>query len=144
VESSPADDGAAEGEERFVDVVANLPADEDDVAEDGAALESQAPADLRQVAAVEEPVVESDTPRVPSADETAESVRRAQRALIEIQHRRDTEERHAADEAARDEELAQWHADDTNADRAHTAAAKAPEQATDEGGPVMTLGSYDD
>ena len=76
-----------------------------------AVLESQAPADLRQIAETETPVAESDTPRVPSADETAESVRRAQRALIEIHQRRQADKQHTADEetASRDEELTRWH-----------------------------------
>jgi hypothetical protein len=57
--------------------------------------------------------------RPPRPDETAEAVRRAQRALVEIHHCCQTEERHAADEAARDDELARWHAADTsNADPA--------------------------
>jgi conjugative relaxase-like TrwC/TraI family protein len=111
-------------------------------------LDSQAPADIRQVAAAEEPVAESDTPRVPSADESAEAVRRAQRALIEIAHRSDAEERHAADEAAadeaaRDEELSRWHADDTSTDHTDT-TAKAAEPVAEDSGPVMELGSYDD
>ena len=41
----------------------------------------------------------TDEVRVPTADETAESVRRAQRALEELKHRRAVEARHAEDEA---------------------------------------------
>ncbi|GAB2635327.1 MobF family relaxase [Kribbella swartbergensis] len=113
---------------------------------DWALMDSQAPADIREVAAGEEPVAESDTPRVPSADETAEAVRRAQRALIEIQHRREAEERHAAAEAeARAEELARWHADDTTAEHPTGATAvSAADRAADDHGPVLELGSYDD
>jgi hypothetical protein len=108
------------------------------------AAEDQAPADIREVAAGEERVAESDAPRVPSADETAEAVRRAQRALIEIQHRRAAEERFAAAEVeAREEELARWHADDTSAER-RQAAAKASEAGSEDSGPVLELGSYDD
>ncbi|TCN36853.1 conjugative relaxase-like TrwC/TraI family protein [Kribbella orskensis] len=118
---------------------------EDEAAEDRAVLDNQAPADIREVAAGEQPVAESDTPRVPSADETAEAVRRAQRALIEIQHRRAAEERHAAAEAeARAEELARWHTEDTNAEQANTATATAADQAADDHVPVMELGRYDD
>ena len=114
-------------------------------AEERAARDSQAPADIREVAAGEERVAESDAPRVPSADETAEAVRRAQRALIEIQHRREAEERHAAAEAeARDEELARWHADDNATERSQAqrpgAGARRPRTA----GPVLELGRYDD
>jgi hypothetical protein len=110
-----------------------------------AVLESQAPADIREVAAGQEPVAESDVPRVPSANETAEAVLRAQRALIEIQHRREAEERQAGAEAeSRAEELARWYADDTNAEHANTATAAAADQAADDQGPVMELGGYDD
>ncbi|MFD5090406.1 MobF family relaxase [Amycolatopsis thailandensis] len=55
--------------------------------------------DIREVAADEEPVAESDELRVPSAEETAGSVDLAQRALKEIAARQATEERHAAEEA---------------------------------------------
>ncbi|MGY4770307.1 MobF family relaxase (plasmid) [Kribbella sp. CWNU-51] len=118
----------------------------DGTAEDRAVLESQAPVDIREIAAGEEPVAESDAPRVPSPDETAEAVRRAQRALIEIQHRREAEVRHADDEAAeaaREEQLAQWHADDTAADQANITTTTATEHVADPG-PVMELGRDDD
>ncbi|WP_199235147.1 MobF family relaxase [Kribbella sp. VKM Ac-2568] len=114
--------------------------------EEREAQERQAPADIREVAAGEAPVAESDSPRVPTADETAEAVRRAQRALLEIQHRREAEERHADEEAARDEELARWHADDSSigTGRGRLAAAKASEPLVEDKGPVLELGSYDD
>ena len=51
----------------------------------------------------------ADEVRVPTADETAESVRRAQRALQELKHRQAAEARHAEDEAR--EEVSRWHAD---------------------------------
>ncbi|MDX2971102.1 MobF family relaxase [Kribbella solani] len=122
-------------------------ADKTEPVEDRAAQEDLAPADIREVAADEEQVAESDVPRVPSADETAEAVRRAQRALIEIQHRREAEERHAAaadDAEARAEELARWHADDSHTDHVATARTSTTEQASDDHGPVLELGSYDD
>ncbi|TCO33022.1 conjugative relaxase-like TrwC/TraI family protein [Kribbella steppae] len=76
-------------------------------------LEAQAPADLRTVASAEPRVLEADALRVPTADETAEAVRRAQRALIEVRQRDQADARRAAEEAARrDEELAHWHNDD--------------------------------
>lgn len=56
-------------------------------------------ADVRDVADAEAPVTESDEVRVASADETAESIERAQRALREIAARQVVEERHAAEEA---------------------------------------------
>jgi hypothetical protein len=123
----------------------NTAHDSSDLAEEQATVqESQAPADIREVAASEERVAESDSPRVPSADETAEAVRRAQRALIEIQHRRAAEERHDAAEAeARAEELARWHANDTT-EQATTATVSATDQVAGDHGPVMELGRYDD
>ncbi|UUV34303.1 relaxase domain-containing protein [Amycolatopsis roodepoortensis] len=56
-------------------------------------------ADVREVAAVEDPVAESDEVRVPSAEETAGAVEQAQRALKEIAARQAAEERHAEEEA---------------------------------------------
>ncbi|SFW50345.1 MobF family relaxase [Amycolatopsis australiensis] len=71
--------------------------DEDAAAEAGVA--ETAVADVRDVADAEAPVTESDEVRVASADETAESIERAQRALREIAARQVVEERHAAEEA---------------------------------------------
>ncbi|WP_211274743.1 hypothetical protein, partial [Amycolatopsis regifaucium] len=68
-------------------------------ADDAAAAAEVDVPDIREVAATEEPVVESDEVRVPSADETAESVERAQRALKEIAARQAAEEQHAHEEA---------------------------------------------
>ncbi len=67
--------------------------------------------DLRDVAVAEPAPADEDEVRVPSADETADTVRRAQRALGEIQHRQAADDRHAA-EQARADQLARWHADD--------------------------------
>jgi hypothetical protein len=101
-------------------------------------LEALAPSDIRQTAADEERILESDTTRVPAAAETAEAVRRAQRALIEIQQRRAADEDRAAAEATRDDDLTRWHTDDTSAGQTDTAAA------AHDSGPAMGLGSYDD
>jgi conjugative relaxase-like TrwC/TraI family protein len=132
---------------RVVDAADDAEVANEEVEETGddRAVEVQAPADIRQIAAGEEPAAESDTPRVPSADESAEAVRRAQRALIEIQHRREAEDRHAAAEAeARTEELARWHSDDTHAEQATSAVTAVTEQASDDHGPVMERGHVDD
>ena len=51
----------------------------------------------------------ADKVRVPTADETANSVRRAQRALQELKHRQAAEARHAEDEAQ--EGASRWQAD---------------------------------
>ncbi|MBB5840195.1 MobF family relaxase [Kribbella italica] len=117
----------------------------DEAAKRDAARESLAPADIREIASTEQPLGEAAAPRVPSADETAEAARRAQRALIEIQHRRQLEEAHEAGHAAghddvdRDEELARWHAGD-QARASQT--AQHSEHAQHDDGPVM--GRYDD
>ncbi|MEV4260570.1 MobF family relaxase [Kribbella sp. NPDC049584] len=121
-------------------------AEPDEVASE-AAREALAPLDIREVAADEEQVAESDVPRVPTADETAEAVRRAQRALIEIQHRREAEQRQSDDEAAREEELARWHHDDHTADyapHADISRGATEAQTAEDSEPVMELGSYDD
>ncbi len=74
---------------------------------------------------------------MPSSDETAESVRRAQRALAELRQREVVEEQRANDEA-RDDELARWHTDttattDTGAATTSSAtAASACADSTDE------------
>ncbi|MGH3859633.1 MobF family relaxase [Actinokineospora sp.] len=67
--------------------------------------------DVRVIAETEPPVEEVDHVRVPSADETAETIARAQRALAEINARQEAEQQRAADEA-RAEQLARWAADD--------------------------------
>jgi hypothetical protein len=68
--------------------------------------------DVRDVAADEPTPPEVDGVRTPSAEETADSIGRAQRALVEMQQRRTAEQREAA-EAARTEQLTRWHVDDT-------------------------------
>jgi AAA domain len=67
--------------------------------------------DLREVAASEPAPAGEDDVRVPSADETADTVQRAQRALAEIQKRQAVDDRHTA-EQARADQLACWHTDD--------------------------------
>jgi hypothetical protein len=88
-------------------------------------------ADIREVAATEPAQASEDTVRVPSAEETAESVARAQRALAEMETRKAVEERHAEHEA-RAEQVAHWHADEQ---------AAAADQSTElaDSGPVLEL-----
>ncbi|MPZ67342.1 MAG: relaxase domain-containing protein [Pseudonocardiaceae bacterium] len=89
----------------------------------GPVSETGAP-DVRDVAADGPAPVEEDTVRVPAADETADSVQRAQRALAEIRARHALEERDAADQRA--EQLTRWHADDQTTEhqaREHDAVA---------------------
>ena len=58
--------------------------------------------------------------RVPTANETTESVRRAHRALVELKQRQAIDERRAADETReRDAELARWHTEDTDTTTNH-------------------------
>ena len=75
-----------------------------------------APLDIRQEAADEADPDKraardraADAVRVPTADETAESVRRAQRALQELKYRQADDARRAEDEAR--DEASRWHAD---------------------------------
>ncbi|TNC20898.1 MobF family relaxase [Amycolatopsis alkalitolerans] len=56
-------------------------------------------ADIRDTAAAEEPAVESEEVRVSSAEETANNLIQAQRALLEIEARQAVEDQHAAEEA---------------------------------------------
>jgi conjugative relaxase-like TrwC/TraI family protein len=134
---------AAHAEDTHAADVERVVADEVDLAdvveqraEDLAAVEPEphvdaaetAVEDVRVVAEAEPPVVEADQIRVPSADETAETIARAQRALAEIQARQAADEQRAADEA-RAEELARWAADDA----ATEAAAHADEDAPSRG-----------
>jgi hypothetical protein len=75
-----------------------------------------APRDIRQEAAEDTDADKraardhaADTVRIPTADETAESVRRAQHALQELKHRQADDARHAEDEA--NDEASRWHPD---------------------------------
>ncbi|MFC9687782.1 MobF family relaxase [Kribbella sp. NPDC056951] len=72
------------------------------------------PVDVRQATADEPRVLESSTVAVPSIDDTAEAVRRAQRALIEIRQRSEADQAREAAEHDRDDLIADWHADDTH------------------------------
>ncbi|MFF4598126.1 MobF family relaxase [Amycolatopsis sp. NPDC001319] len=80
--------------------------------------------DVRDSAAEEEPVTDSEEVQVPSAEETAEAVDHAQRALREIEARQSIDARHA-DEEAQSAEMYRRHHDD--------AAATAAEAAVDDG-----------
>ncbi|WP_020578886.1 hypothetical protein [Actinopolymorpha alba] len=84
-----------------------------DRAADAGRAES-APADIR-AETTEKPAAadlgSEDWTRVPTADQTANAVTRAQRALREIEQRKQLEERRTADDA-RIDQLTRWHADD--------------------------------
>jgi hypothetical protein len=86
--------------------------------EHGPGAETSAP-DIRDIAAAEPPQIEDDAVRVPSADETADNLARAQRALAETRQRQADEQRHAADQA-RAQQLARWHTDDQTTHQQHT------------------------
>ncbi|PWV82443.1 conjugative relaxase domain-containing protein, TrwC/TraI family [Prauserella marina] len=68
-------------------------------------------ADLRDSAVNEEVPEHHDAVRVPTAEETADTVARAQRALLEIEQRQQLDQQHAA-ELAVSAELARRHAED--------------------------------
>ena len=103
------------------------------------------PVDLREVAMAEPAPADEHTVREPSAEEIAESVRRAQRALDEIAAR------DAADQARLDtergEELARWHTHDAIAhDTSGTDRAALREEAADQDiarEPAAELGAGD-
>ena len=61
-----------------------------------------------------------DWTRVPTAEETANTIIRAQHALAELERRRVVEEQRARDEA-RDADLNRWHTDDREAEEQPTA-----------------------
>jgi hypothetical protein len=86
--------------------------------------------------------------RVPEAAETAESVRRAQRALAELKQRQAIEDRRAADEAhERDDELARWNAHDHSAvgdEHGTDADASASHSREHDTGPTDDSGAVDD
>jgi hypothetical protein len=89
------------------------------VADDhGPGVETHAP-DIRDIAAAEPARIEDDAVRVPSADETADNLARAQRALAETRQRQADEQRHAT-EQARAQQLARWHTDDHTTHQQHT------------------------
>jgi hypothetical protein len=83
--------------------------------------------DIRQTTAEEPAQIDEDIVRVPTAEETADAVARAQRALAEMERRRAEEERRAAEEA-RAEQLAHWHADDHAADRGQVDERASPRE----------------
>jgi conjugative relaxase-like TrwC/TraI family protein len=77
-------------------------------------------ADIRDQTAREtkrQPRAEHDWTHVPAADETADSITRAQRALAELEARTADEQRRAAEDD-RGRQIARWHADDRAAQRA--------------------------
>jgi len=84
------------------------------------AAEASVP-DIREQAAAEPKRVprgdENDWTRVPTADQTADSITRAQRSLNEIRQR-DAEDRRREAEHARARQLSDWLHDDRNAERA--------------------------
>jgi hypothetical protein len=82
--------------------------------------------DIRQVTAAEPVQLDEDKVRVPSADETADAVARAQRALAELERRRAEEQRRAAEET-RATELARWHCDDQTVERARAVDRSHPQ-----------------
>ncbi len=71
--------------------------------------------DVREVAAAEPAPVQEDVVRVPSGDEMAESVRRAQRSLAEIRVRDAADAEREAEEA-RVDRVVRAHAEDQAAD----------------------------
>jgi hypothetical protein len=75
--------------------------------------------DIREVAVREPAPVHEDQVRVPSADEVAAALDRADRSITEIRARAALDDR--ADAAERAEQLARWHTDDVQLDDARAA-----------------------
>ena len=72
-----------------------------------------------------------DWTRVPTAEETADTITRAQHALAELERRRIVDEQRAHDEA-RDADLNRWHTDDREAEeQARPRPEKCPPRSTD-------------
>ncbi len=49
---------------------------------------------------------------MPTAEETADAIQRAQQALIELEQRRHADAQHTSEEARR-QEISRWHANET-------------------------------
>jgi hypothetical protein len=75
--------------------------------------------DIRDLAAAETPRPIDDTVHVPTAQQTADDLTRARRALAETRQRQADEQRRAA-EQSRAQQLARWHNDDQAARQQHT------------------------
>jgi hypothetical protein len=81
-----------------------------DSTEPGSVVETVVP-DIRELAATEAPRPIDDTVHVPTAQQTADDLTRARRALAETRQRQADNARHHA-EQARSQQLARWHTDD--------------------------------
>ncbi|MEQ4205786.1 MobF family relaxase [Actinopolymorpha sp. B9G3] len=111
------------GEHELTDIAAARHADTELFADRAATSAQPAPADIRTEHEPSAGVDAADTrsatadarvedwTRVPTAGETAEVVTRAQRALVELEQRRQLDQRRASDET-RTADLARWHTDD--------------------------------
>jgi AAA domain-containing protein/TrwC relaxase len=102
-----------------------------------------APVDIRQETADVVPDDDQhDAVRVPTEDETSDSVDRARRAVRELHDRAAVEEERAAEEA-RDVELATWR--DRGPDTSHAETSRdTSTPAAEDSGPVLELSAYDD
>jgi hypothetical protein len=94
------------------------------------ALETDVP-DVREIAAPEPQPADENIVRTPSVGETTDTIGRAQRALAEVGRRCAAEEQHAAEEEARTEQLARWHAEDVE--------HEAPKEAVGQAGPTLDM-----
>jgi hypothetical protein len=90
----------------------------DDATEPGPVAETVVP-DIRELAATEAPRPIDDTVHVPTAQQTADDLTRARRALAETRQRQADNARHHA-EQARSQQLARWHTDDLAAEQTTT------------------------
>ncbi len=91
--------------------------------------------DVRDVAAREPAAVNEDEVRVPSAEESAGSIEKAQRALREIEEREAADAAREADDA-RAGQLTRWHGDDQVVEHHEQESERERELVLDAGGPV--------
>lgn len=109
----------------------------DDTTQRGPVVETVVP-DIRELAATETPRPIDDTVHVPTAQQTADDLTRARRALAETRQRQADNARHHAKQA-RSQQIARWHADDQAAEQT-TARA----QVTDHAPPTLEpVGPHD-
>jgi conjugative relaxase-like TrwC/TraI family protein len=108
----------------------------DDTTQRGPLVETVVP-DIRELAATETPRPIDDTVHVPTAEQTADDLTRARRALAETRQRQATEVRHRA-EQAHSQRMARWQAEDQAADY------QKREQVTDHATPTLEpVGSHE-
>jgi hypothetical protein len=99
--------------------------------------------DIREITASEPPRPIDDSVRVPTAQETADDLTRARRALTEITQRRAIEQHHAV-EQVRAQQMARWHNDDLAVDQAAADHSLTTKDTTSSPAMARDGGAHDD